>query len=109
MRSGEPDGMQVGDLIVTPSLPEYSFLSVFRLVGSYCWDPVNMGAQDRFGHVLPVVLLAEDENLVRELVSSVLSSEGFDVREARNGVEALEVLGRDETLRRMRVAAAQLA
>ena len=42
----------------------------------------------------PVVLLAEDENLVRELVSSVLSSEGFDVREARNGVEALEVLDR---------------
>ena len=42
----------------------------------------------------PVVLVAEDETLVRELVSSVLSSEGWDVHEARDGVEALEVLDR---------------
>ncbi|MCY7301590.1 MAG: PAS domain S-box protein [Thermoleophilia bacterium] len=42
----------------------------------------------------PVVLLAEDEDLVRELVSSVLSGEAFDVHQARKGVEALELLDR---------------
>ena len=42
----------------------------------------------------PTALLVEDEDLVRELVTSVLSREGFDVHEARNGVEALELLDR---------------
>jgi hypothetical protein len=59
MRTAEPDGMRVGDLVVAPNLPEYGFLSVFRLVGSYHWDPVDMGSVDRFGHALPVELLAE--------------------------------------------------
>ena len=42
----------------------------------------------------PVVLLAEDEDLVRELVSSVLEREGFEVHATSNGVEALEQLDR---------------
>ena len=42
----------------------------------------------------PAALLVEDEDLVRELVTSVLSREGFDVLEARDGVEALELIDR---------------
>ncbi len=42
----------------------------------------------------PVALLAEDEDLVRELVASVLEREGFEVHATRNGVEALEQLDR---------------
>ena len=41
-----------------------------------------------------VALLVEDEDLVRELVSSILSRQGFDVHEARDGIEALELLDR---------------
>ena len=41
-----------------------------------------------------VVLLAEDEDIVRELVSSVLEREGFEVHAARDGLEALEQLER---------------
>ena len=59
MRAAEPDGMRLGDLIVAPNLPEWGFLSVFRLTGSYSWDPVDKGIEDKFGHVLPVQLLAE--------------------------------------------------
>jgi hypothetical protein len=59
MRAAEPDGMQLGDLIVAPNLPEWGFLSVFRVTGSYSWDPVDMGIEDKFGHLLPVELLAE--------------------------------------------------
>ena len=40
----------------------------------------------------PLVLLAEDEDLVRELVSNILEREGFEVVAARNGLEALEQL-----------------
>ena len=40
----------------------------------------------------PIVLLAEDEDLVRDLVSSVLEREGFEVHAAKNGLEALEQL-----------------
>ena len=49
----------LSDLILAPNLPEFGFLSVFRLAGSYAWDPVDMGAVDRFGRALPVELLAE--------------------------------------------------
>jgi len=59
MLTTEPDGMRVGDLIVTPNIPDWGVLSAFRLVGSYefsldaprRWD-------ERFGHILPVELLA---------------------------------------------------
>jgi PAS domain S-box-containing protein len=53
-------------------------------------DPV----EDREGGsgVGPVALLAEDENLVRDLVSSVLRREGFEVHAAGDGLDALEQL-----------------
>ena len=54
-------GMRYGDLIVTPNLPEYGRLSVFRLTGSYHWSPgPSLRWGERFGHVLPVDLLVED-------------------------------------------------
>jgi hypothetical protein len=59
MQTTDPDGMRVGDLIVAPNLPEWGVISLFRLVGSYVWAPVDIGKADRFGHVLPVELLAE--------------------------------------------------
>lgn len=53
--------MHLGDVVVAPNLPEYGRLSVFRVTGSYEWDPgppLQWG--ERFGHVLPVELLAAD-------------------------------------------------
>jgi two-component system chemotaxis response regulator CheY len=41
------------------------------------------------------ILVVEDDDAIRALVSEVLRDDGYDVREATNGVEALEVL-RDE-------------
>ena len=43
-----------------------------------------------------VALLAEDEDLVRDLVRSVLKREGYRVHASRNGIEALEHLDRIE-------------
>jgi hypothetical protein len=59
MRTAEPDGMRVNDLIVAPNLPSWPWLSVFRVSGAYDWDPIDGGQFDRFGHMLPVDLLAE--------------------------------------------------
>jgi CheY-like chemotaxis protein len=37
----------------------------------------------------PLVLVVEDDKGVRELIDAVLTSEGFDVRSARDGLEGL--------------------
>jgi hypothetical protein len=74
MRSTAPDGMRLGDLVVAPNLPVAGQLCVFRLVGSYRWDPVDIGAFDRFGHVLPVELLAERIDRRSPAVSDALRS-----------------------------------
>ena len=72
MRAVEPDGVQLGDLIVAPNLPEWGFLSVFRVTGRYSWDPVDMGIEDKFGHLLPVGLLAERVDRRAPAVSEAL-------------------------------------
>lgn len=58
MRTSEPDGMRVGDIVVAPNLPVWGELSVFRVAGSYTYamDPPQPSG-DRFGHILPVELL----------------------------------------------------
>jgi hypothetical protein len=72
MRTTERDGMRVGDIVVTPNLPAWGDLSVFRITGSYCWDPIDLGIEDRFGHVLPVELLAERVDRRSPAVSDAL-------------------------------------
>jgi DNA-binding NarL/FixJ family response regulator len=42
----------------------------------------------------PLVLIAEDEELVRELVTRILEREGFDVHAAADGPAALQILER---------------
>ena len=39
------------------------------------------------------VLLVEDDDTIREIVRETLTDEGFAVREAAHGAEALEILG----------------
>ena len=72
MRSAERGGVRLGDVVVAPNLPEWGYLSVFRVAGSYTWDPVDSGVQDRFGHVLPVELLAQRVNRRSPVVSDAL-------------------------------------
>lgn len=74
MRTTAPDGMRVGDLIVAPNLPAWGELSIFRLLGSYSWEPVDIGKLDRFGHVLPVALLSEAIHRRDTRVSQALRS-----------------------------------
>src|SRR5260370_14286842 len=38
---------------------------------------------------MPQILVAEDDDAIRELVSDVLRDDGYEVREATNGAEAL--------------------
>ena len=38
------------------------------------------------------VLVVDDEAAIRDLVSTMLEDEGYDVRSARNGAEALQLL-----------------
>ena len=52
----------------------------------------------------PVILLADDENALREMLRMVLEHEGFDVIEAVNGEEAVQTVERE----RDRVAAVLL-
>jgi two-component system chemotaxis response regulator CheY len=41
---------------------------------------------------MPQILVVEDDDAIRGLVSEVLRDDGYDVREASNGVEALDRL-----------------
>src|ERR1700694_4652871 len=39
---------------------------------------------------MPQILVVDDDDAIRGLVSEVLRDDGYDVREATNGIEALE-------------------
>jgi CheY-like chemotaxis protein len=41
---------------------------------------------------VPLILLVEDEPEVREVITAVLETEGYRVRSASNGLEALDIL-----------------
>src|SRR5438477_4301441 len=41
---------------------------------------------------MPQILVVEDDESIRGLVSDLLRDDGYDVKEASNGVEALEVV-----------------
>jgi hypothetical protein len=59
MRTTASDGMRVGDLVVTPNLPEWGRLSLFRVTGSYRYVlDTPRRFDERFGHILPVELVA---------------------------------------------------
>jgi hypothetical protein len=59
MLSSEADGMQVGDLILAPNIPEWGQLCIFGLTGPYEYAPdTPRRFGDAFGHILPVELLA---------------------------------------------------
>jgi hypothetical protein len=73
MLSTEPDGMRLGDLILSPNIPEWGRLSIFRLIGSYEFAPdAPRRFDDRFGHILPVALLAGDIDRQSAEVSDAL-------------------------------------
>ena len=48
-----------------------------------------------FARRMPRILLVEDDDAIRGLVSEVLRDDGYEVREATNGVEALDQLRAD--------------
>ena len=58
MLATEPDGIRVGDLVVTQNLPRGGRLSVCRVTGSYTFDLPS--SPEDFGHVLPVELVIDD-------------------------------------------------
>ncbi|HEU4524482.1 MAG TPA: ATP-binding protein [Gemmatimonadales bacterium] len=57
----------------------------------------------------PVAVVAEDEAAVRGLVSRVLVEEGFEVLEASNGAEALDLAATPRTDGRLRLVVTDLA
>jgi len=54
--------------------------------GYYSTDPMAKKTAQK-------ILVVDDDNNVRKLISQVLILEGFDITEAENGVEALKILG----------------
>lgn len=73
MLSTESDGMRLGDLILSPNIPEWGRLSIFRLIGSYEYAPdAPRRFDDRFGHILPVTLLVGDIDRQAVQVSDAL-------------------------------------
>ena len=58
MLGTEPDGVRIGDLVVTQNLPRAGRISVCRVVGPYDFDLPT--SPEDFGHVLPVELVVED-------------------------------------------------
>jgi hypothetical protein len=60
MLPDEPDGMRVGDLVLTPHLPREWRWSVLRIVGPYRYA-VHEELRD-YGHILPVEMVEADIN-----------------------------------------------
>jgi len=58
MLPDEPDGMQVGDLVLTPHLPREWRWSVLRITGRYRYS-VHEELHD-YGHILPVSIVESD-------------------------------------------------
>jgi two-component system response regulator MprA len=53
-------------------------------------DPATR--RDDASDVIPIVLVVEDEPVIRELMAILLEDEGYAVRQAVDGLEALEML-----------------
>ena len=51
----EPDGVQLGDYIITPHLPREGVWSIVKVIGGYCYE-IHPEAED-FGHILKVELI----------------------------------------------------
>jgi two-component system, chemotaxis family, chemotaxis protein CheY len=49
----------------------------------------------------PIVMLVDDDEDLREITSTLLTSEGYQALEARNGKEAIEVLTKARRLPRL--------
>jgi hypothetical protein len=58
MLADEPDGMQIGDLVLLPHLPSEWRWSVVRITGSYRYS-IDPQVGD-LGHILPVEVIAAD-------------------------------------------------
>ena len=58
MLSDEPDGMQIGDLVLLPHLPREWRWSVVRITGPYRFEIPR--PQNDYGHILPVEIVAAD-------------------------------------------------
>lgn len=52
----QPDGIQHGDLVLTPHLPEYGRWSLSQVVGPYSFSIPP--AEEDYGHILSVELLS---------------------------------------------------
>lgn len=61
--STEPDGVQIGDVIITPHVPKHGVWSLVRVAGEYRWEGSgeSNGTFPDYGHVLPVELLTSEE------------------------------------------------
>jgi CheY-like chemotaxis protein len=51
--------------------------------------------RDDANELIPTVLVVEDEPVIRELMAILLEEEGYTVRQAVDGVQALEVMEQD--------------
>lgn len=58
MLTDEPDGMQIGDLVLTPHLPREWRWSVVRITGPYRYS-IDDKLGD-YGHILPVAIVDAD-------------------------------------------------
>jgi hypothetical protein len=73
MRTSEQDGMRVGDLVVSPNIPDWGRLSVYRVTGSYEYSmDAPRKFDERFGHVLPVELVVASIDRRAPIVSDGL-------------------------------------
>ena len=73
MRTSARDGIQIGDIVVAPNLPQWGRFSVFRVAGPYEYVlDAPRQFDERFGHILPVQLLASSIDRYGPLVSDSL-------------------------------------
>ena len=73
MRTSARDGIQIGDTVVAPNLPQWGQFSVFRVAGPYEYVlDAPRQFDERFGHILPVQLLASSIDRYGPLVSDSL-------------------------------------
>ncbi|MEO6097516.1 MAG: response regulator [Fibrobacteria bacterium] len=86
---------QSGGNITVSSIPDEG--TTFRIYlpmasGSTVWNPNDSGPAQEKSIGFETILLVEDENTVRKFLLNVLSTIGYEVLEAADGKQALEIV-----------------
>ena len=103
------NGVYVGALALLTTFTIYLPRQSHEVAAESVPESFERGAIPRVGAGLPLAVVAEDEAAVRGLVARVLVEQGFEVLEAGDGADALELVARAHPDGRLRLVVTDLA